>query len=41
MLSIKNLLKPIVNESLIDRVYNYSSWKHMYTLLDKTLFNMK
>ena len=35
---MENLLELIAIEALISGVYNYSSWKHTYTLPDKNFF---
>jgi hypothetical protein len=41
MLSLKNLLKPIVTKAPINEVYNYLWWEGLYTLPDKNLIRVK
>lgn len=41
MLNVENLLKPMTIKALINIVHNYSIWEHLYTLLDRSLLNVK
>jgi len=40
MLSMKDLLESIATKALINRIYNYSLWKRLYTLPDKNLLGV-